>query len=260
MSRTTPLRRHLIADQVLVILLLAAGILGATFLGARRAIESLSRTIVVRAANEVESQLHRFFEPVAGGLETLGEWGAAGLFTDLTLERRRDLLRPLIARLPQVSSVVLADREGRSRWLEWGAESGETPRELASDARPQSWYAEALDAAEDARSHWTEPRVLATTGQPGLTASLAFESTDGFEQVVAFEVHLDDLERYAREIEVSENGSLWLLTGDRRLLAGPEVLDRGRAPGILLLRSPGELGLPVLDAAAEAFADAYKPR
>ena len=54
MSRTLPLRHRLLLSQALAILLLAAGVLTAALWGARRAVQSLSRELVDRAALEVD--------------------------------------------------------------------------------------------------------------------------------------------------------------------------------------------------------------
>ena len=77
MTRTRSIRQRLLADQVLVILLLGGAILATTFLGARRAVESLSRQVVDRAADQAEGELERFFDPVARGLTALRAWGEA---------------------------------------------------------------------------------------------------------------------------------------------------------------------------------------
>lgn len=78
MSRQT-IRRRLLTDQILLILLLGGGIMATTFLGARGAVESLSRTVITRAAGQAESELRRFFDPVAGALEALASWAETGL-------------------------------------------------------------------------------------------------------------------------------------------------------------------------------------
>ncbi len=49
MSKLSSIRRRLLTDQILLILLLGGGIMATTFVGARRAVEALSRAVVTRA-------------------------------------------------------------------------------------------------------------------------------------------------------------------------------------------------------------------
>ncbi len=79
MSRTQPLRHRLFLTQGLVVLLLAAGVLGAALWGARRAVQALSRELVDRAALEVETHLDGLYEPAAEHLDSLAELARLGL-------------------------------------------------------------------------------------------------------------------------------------------------------------------------------------
>ena len=58
MTRQRSIRQRLLADHVLLILLLGGAILATTFLGARRAVETLSRGIVGRGRTGVAYQMH----------------------------------------------------------------------------------------------------------------------------------------------------------------------------------------------------------
>ncbi len=265
MSRSRSIRKQLLGDQILVILLLAGAILATTFTGARRTVETLSRTIVERSVDEADGKLRRFFDPVSGGLLALRAWAEAGLLDIGDPSSLEPLAAPLVARLPQISGVLLADGEGRGSYLLRTANGWQSRRVGADDPDPRTrpWFVGALarrDAAADdgPAIHWTEPYLFQTAQRPGLTASVTYPSEDGVDRVVAFDVLLDDLTRYGREIEVSERGSLWLVTKDRRLLSWPEDPEiwQDRDPASALLETPRELGLPLIDAAVEALAEA----
>ncbi len=84
MAKPRSIRQRLLTDQILLILLLGGGIMATTFFGARRAVETLSRTVVTRAADQAEGELRRFFDPVAGALGALRAWAEAGWSTSTT--------------------------------------------------------------------------------------------------------------------------------------------------------------------------------
>ncbi|MCP3956505.1 MAG: SpoIIE family protein phosphatase [bacterium] len=280
------IRRRLLNDQILVILLLGGGILATTFFGTRQAFQNLSETVVERAADQAEGRLRRFFEPVTTGLLALRSWGERGLVDVDDPRSLRQLLLPVAERLPHISGALIADEEGnesflrrgdggwrsrltrpaewggRSQWLDWSSgEPVESFEELDYDPRTRPWFEGALARSREgdgvAAIHWTEPYRFFTDGSPGITASIAFDTADGGRRVAAFDVLLDDLVRYSRAIPVSERGGLWIQTADRRLLGWPDspALWQGRDPAEALLEKPGELGLRLVDDAAEAVAE-----
>ena len=286
MSRQT-IHRRLLTDQILLVLLLGGGIMATTFLGARRAVESLSRAVITRAADQAEVQLRRFFDPVAGSLEALASWAETGQADLDDPDSLRRLLLPIADRLPQISGALLADGEGRehfmvrsdggwrsrltlpaqwpgrSRWLTWpgntsrapkgGGEPAESWEESDYDPRARPWYQGARERPETV--YWTAPYRFFTGDRPGVSAAITYDLGDGVERVAAFDVELGELLGYSRAIEVSERGDLWLLTEDRRLLAWPDDPDlwQGRDPAEAMLRSPRELGLARIDDAIEAL-------
>ncbi|MEE8524460.1 MAG: SpoIIE family protein phosphatase [Thermoanaerobaculia bacterium] len=293
MPKTRTIRQRLLADQTLLILVLGATLLATTFIGARRALEALSRDIIDRAGDQAETELRRFFDPVAGGLLALRAWGRAGLLESEDPRRFMELVSPLATGLPQISGVLVADGRGRedflvrtgdrddgwrsrrtrrdewgqrSQWLDWPNADGEPEtswEDLDYDPRQRPWFRGAVAAraaasspAEPAAIYWTEPYRFFTHQRPGITAAVAYDPGDGIERVVAIDVLLDDLTRFSRTIEVSERGSLWVLTGDRRLLAWPDDPDlwQGRDPATAALRSPRELGLTLVDDALAVLA------
>jgi serine phosphatase RsbU (regulator of sigma subunit) len=280
MTRNRSIRHRLLGDQVLLILLLGGALLATTFLGARRAVEGLSRTLIEQATDRADSELRRFFDPVASALEAVRSWDEAGLLPGDSPRAWRDLMLPVAERLPQISGMLLADNLGNERFLasvddawheritrvderglgiEWlGAAP---PQEAAGtgnsgyDPRTRPWFVGALTTPGSI--HWTEPYEFFTRQSLGVTAAVGYPTGDGGERVAALDVSLADLSRHARGIRVSDGGGLWVLTEDRRLLAWPDNLAvwGDVDPTTALLRSPRELGLPLVDDAAEALGD-----
>lgn len=295
MRRPVSIRRSLLRNLLLIIVLLSGAIMGTSVLVARQAAKSLSRSLITQTLDRSEGELEQFFNPVAAGLGIVESWSRAGLLDTDDPRRIRGLFLPLMARYPQVSSVLVADQRGReymllrttggwlSRqtrrdewgdrtcWLEWTDEQPrpvETWRELDYDPRRRPWYQGAIARFESApqppapteptrEAYWTEPYTFFTTKEPGITASIAFDVGDGLKRVVGFDVLLSDISRFTTSLHVSKNGKVIVMTDDFRVIGLPRD-DRfagAEERKAALLKQPEELGLPLAVDATAAFTD-----
>ncbi|MEJ2509489.1 MAG: SpoIIE family protein phosphatase, partial [Gammaproteobacteria bacterium] len=294
MPGSISIRRSLLTNLLLVIVLLSGAIMAATFVASNRAVRALSKSIIERTIDLTDSRLRRFFDPVVTDLGLMREWGRRGL---LDIDRPRPLNRllvPLMRRNPQVSSLVIADTRGheymlqrrdgrwysrqtrrdewgdRTRWLEW-TDADPTPtvswKTLDYDPRQRPWFKGALQqrklqerssgsAMPDTRVFWTRPYTFYTTQQPGLTASIAYD-TDGREHVVGFDVALSDLSKFTAGLKVSPNGRVVVLSDDGRVIGLPNEarFDTPAKRRAALLKQPAALGIPLAADAAHAFAN-----
>ncbi len=294
MAGSISIRRSLLTNLLLVIVLLSGAIMAATFVASNRAVRALSKSIIERTIDLTDSRLRRFFDPVVTDLGLMREWGRRGL---LDIDRPRPLNRllvPLMRRNPQVSSLVIADTRGheymlqrrdghwysrqtrrdewgdRTRWLEW-TDADPTPKvswkTLDYDPRQRPWFKGALQqrklqerssgsARSDTRVFWTRPYTFYTTQQPGLTASIAYDA-DGREHVVGFDVALSDLSKFTAGLKVSPNGRVVVLSDDGRVIGLPNEarFDTPAKRRAALLKQPAALGIPLAADAAHAFAN-----
>ncbi len=278
MARTVSIRRSLLTNLVVMVILLGAAILGVTVFGARRAVRMLSAALITRAIDQTEAELRRFFEPVDRGLMLTGLWGETGLLDLEEPERLDGLLASIIRSTPHVSSILVADSRGRehalfregdrlqsrqtrpdewgheSRWLEWGQDRSTavaSTRELDYDARQRPWYRGALE--ERPKTHWSEPYTFFTGGALGITASRSFAAGDGLDHVVGFDVLLSEISEFATNFQVSANGMAFVLSSDRRFLGIPGRLFASETERrAALLERPIELGVPLLSDLAQA--------
>jgi serine phosphatase RsbU (regulator of sigma subunit) len=269
MRPTRSIQRRLLGDQVVLILLLGGALMATTFYGAGQAIQTVSQEVIARSLDQAETELQRFFAPVTAALEAMRSWDQAGLLPDLDRESLRRLALPVVENLPQLSGVLLADddggqmflarREGQWRELLGAGEGGESAGDADSaryadyDARTRPWFQGAVSVATPGDVHWTEPYAFFGRQLKGMTAALAYPLADGRTRVAALDVGLEDLWKYARGIAVSEAGSLWIATEERRLVAWPDdpALWGSRDPAEALLQIPAELDLQLVDDATE---------
>ena len=189
LTRSRSIRRRLLGDQVLLILFLAVALMATTFLGARRAVQTLSRTIIVGAIDQVETELGRFFEPVASALGALHTWGETGVLPEDDPDALREFILSVAERLPQISGFVLADDHGRESFLTpidgvWqfhptrGGTSPPGTSPPACDPRERPWFQGAHASLDSGAIFWTEPYLFLTQQVQGMTASVAYVGSD----------------------------------------------------------------------------------
>jgi adenylate cyclase len=259
--RTVTIRRSLIRNLILLILLLTGSILLTTIYTGQRITELTSRALIDRALDRTESDVRRFFDPVERSLlvaRRLIRSGALELDDPQTLNRH---FIPVVEGIPQVSSVNLGDAEGAGylllrfpdRWrnrlvradawgdrlefAEWSDEqtrlrewSVEQPgEEERYDPRTRAWYRVANEAAARLEPgvelprevYWTEAYPFFTTGEPGITAMVHVEDAAGRRSILAFDVLLRDLSDFTRRLAVSANGFGVVLEVGGRVLGLP---------------------------------------
>ena len=196
--RGVSIRRSLVRNLVLLIVITAGAILGLTVVQSSQAVEDLSRSLVNRSTRQVEAELRGFFDPVRHQLHRMRDWGEGGL---LPVERDAltPLLLPVLRRPPQVRSLMVADPEGHgymlleqpdefrarmvwadrwgrtARWTHYdprGVLASEREEDLGYDPRTRPWYTQGLAAHGEIA--WTEPYTFFTTHEPGITASMTY--------------------------------------------------------------------------------------
>ena len=110
-SRFT-MRRNLLRNIVLLILVAGGAVLAVVLFEAYRAVETLSSSLITRAADQTEAELRRFFEPVGQNLLVAAEWGETGAFDPDDIEQLNSIFIPQLDHYPQLSSLMVANAEG----------------------------------------------------------------------------------------------------------------------------------------------------
>jgi serine phosphatase RsbU (regulator of sigma subunit) len=273
------IRRSLLIHLLAMVLLLGAGIFTMMALSANRAVTGLSGSLIQQASRRTDVKLRSFFEPVTRQVAGLRSWTRAGLLPLDNPDQLRRLLTPLLEEIPWASAVFVADDRGNEFLLramaggwstreirrdEWGdkalvedcsRDGGEPERReetVEYDPRTRPWYlssVQALEAAEQSRSapgiQWTDPYLFFSTGRPGITASGALRDLTGGVSVVGMDIDLREISLFTSSIRLLDEGSVFVLTEDNRLIGVPRDPRRGNEVSDveeLLLRHPEELG------------------
>ena len=242
-------QRSLLLNLTFVVILLGLAMLATELIVSNYIVRNLAKANTESVISRTEEQINQFFEPIESLLEVAAYRVRKGLFQGQWSPENLDAyFMPVIARIPHLSSVVVANLNGNSylllrqgnawksriarpetwgkrvRWREW-TDFKPTPieswREIDYDARGRPWFKGALAQIEQegvnapayALVHWTRPFIFFTTKQPGVTASIAVDNPDSTRVVIAANIWLADISEYTRNIQVSTSGMVFVLDG-----------------------------------------------
>ncbi len=195
------------------------------------------------------SHLDSLFSPVSGTLSIVAGW--LHLQTP-DIDDQEDLnqhLMPILTRLQQVSSALIADsngneymlmqttngwltrltepgrRDGRSLWTRWDQQATATEewtQDLSYDPRNRPWYQTAAETSTHSRIVWTQPYRFLTSRMPGITASVRNSGTDAASAITtAFDVKLSDLATFNIGSSTNTRTCAFIVARDGRVLALP---------------------------------------
>jgi serine phosphatase RsbU (regulator of sigma subunit) len=295
MARTYSFRTSLLWNLVLIIILLSGAILLTTFMSASRKLAELSGSMTNQTLDQTESRLDEFFQPVMQGLQIARVWGQAGVLDIDDPDAMNDLFVPLMNRCPQVSSLLIANEHGGElmllrtaegwqnrltppdgatarivirTWTDAQPEPASEPVELDYDPRRRPWFIGAMALREQQQEtlavgevdsaglmHWTKPYTFFTTKEPGITASVSYETVDGVVWIIGFDVLLRDISEFTTRLRVGEHGKVVILTDGQviGLPRDPYYEDEAHRAADLL-KPPDQIATRLAADATAAFA------
>jgi serine phosphatase RsbU (regulator of sigma subunit) len=250
--RTISLQQRLLQNLLVVILALGLVVTVLATLATRMAAEDMARSLTRQSIKQSTAELELYFASTDRLLRTIQLWTREGVIDVAQTDKLRSLIQPVLASEPQVSSFLIADSHGRElmllqgadgwqlrqtdpdtipgevRWLRWTGSPSSTPsvslESSAYDPRKRPWYrtATAHDGSPSSDSiRWNGPYTLLTTKAPGITASMVADETAGRVTVIALDVLLTDISRFAQGLPLSERGGIIVLDDQARLLGLP---------------------------------------
>ncbi|MEE8146621.1 MAG: protein kinase, partial [Longimicrobiales bacterium] len=282
--RTLPtIRRGLLRNIVLLILVTGAAMVTVVVVEAYRTVAALSESLIEIATAQTATRLGGFFEPVTQNLLVARGRGRASALDVGSVQALNAIFIPELQQYEQVSSLMIADGTGleymllrseedwinrrvavdrwgtRSEWHRWRSPDElleEWTAQVEYDPRVRPWYVGAMDHPS-AGVHWTEPYTFFTTKDPGITASVRWSPNrdPGTTYVLAFDVLLSDISTLTGELEVGERGTTVVLTEDLRVLGLPRddrFSDLAAIKASVLLPADS-LGVPALTDAIGAW-------
>ena len=216
--------------------------------------QEVSRSKVLEATRAVGEKFLAITSPVKRDLSLLGKWGESGILDVSDTRLLNSKFIPLLESQTMVSSLILADTDGREYFLlrekqSWLIRSSEayrpemevilnrssmggdllkTWREKRSfDPRNRIWFAGALQLSDPESIFWTEPYRFKTARKLGITASVRWlaKGEDRLITVAALDILLDDLYRFLSELRVSPGSRVLLIRNDGTVMA-PRSADR----------------------------------
>ncbi|MCF6229128.1 MAG: hypothetical protein L3J82_10825, partial [Planctomycetes bacterium] len=132
-------------------------------------------------------------------------------------------------------------------------------KESDYDPRVRSWFIGAKTKPEG-QVFWTKPYVFFTTKELGITASTRWTDGSGYTNVVMFDVLLKDLSALTQELKPTAGSVVAILSKDGNTIGLPDVpqFSSATAAQKAILKPPSDIGLPVLELAADSTTEIDK--
>lgn len=262
--------------------------IGLAWFGLRPSITQVAESEFALGVAEVEVRLQQIFSPAERILRISRDWiGTRAPALD-SPDQFNHIFQPSLKVLPQFTSVVAGTSTGEAWLLLQQTDGGwlnrltdpqhwksqhlivvDDPHDgrhqhfdsLHYDARQRPWFDDTEADNPTPAVKWTAPYRFFTTGDPGVTASLAWRLMDGRSFVLGFDLMLRDLSRATMQAKVGKTGLALVVTDDWRVLALPA------APGIAseeawlkrTLAPVSDLDLPTVTDALGAWKRAGQP-
>ena len=272
----------------LVIIAVVLFALGYLQFGVRPFIRANAESQFSEAAQTVTHALDRTFRPAENLVRMAAAWGHAPGFDLSHPEEFNQLFEPLLATIPEITSVVAGTEDGRGwmllqgpggtwtnrltdlaakgdsqHYIEWQADGARQDRwrEVPYDPRQRPWYRGATETSDPQSVFWTAPYSFFTTHDPGITVSSGSTLPDGRRLVVGFDIKLTDLSRTTSRIHVGHHGMAAVLTSGNRVLGLPAGIEADTAEALRrsVLRLATDLGSPALTVAIQTWDLRQKP-
>lgn len=219
--------------------------------------QEVSMTKSTAAVETVREKFMELATPIQRDLALLSQWGASGLIDFGDTASLNGKLIPLINSQPMVTSLIVADTDGREYFLLKDGASWVTrlagpyrpdmtvsvsrldktghleetrQAERTFDPRTRNWFAGALQLETDAPFFWTEPYTFKTLGRLGITAATRWKGDErtGKITIAAMDILLETLRQYLAELKVSPGSKIVLIRNDGMVVT-PGMISSGDA-------------------------------
>lgn len=240
----------LIKNFVYILLLGILGIFIFILVDLKGTVDHLSKDMVTKSLLRTDLELENFFATIREDLVITAQEHSVQEFEHTNYKRLNAEFRPLVKNKRQLSSVLMANSEGDeflildldTAWmfrittdgsvdsfpdqLFWTDTENYEPhyrnkKDVPYDPRTRPWFQNALDH-DEMHVNWTDPYTFFTTKQPGITISTRYTDTlRQMDVVVAFDVLLSDLSEFTTELDITQNGIVFILTEDERVIGLP---------------------------------------
>ena len=249
------LYHSLLRNIISVIIFLSCSILIVIHFATNSVKLNISEILIDRVTNHVEAELQHFFEPVEHSLTSVRIMAEDGVINLSNKDDLNKIFFSIMKSTPQISSINIGDEYGNGflllkkndNWItrcvndtnhpgiiKWKSfDSKYNLEEQWSekgqfDPRTQPWYIcfTRKNDAENIKSkrqvYWTNPYSFFTTHEPGITVSTAITTPDGNFYVLALDILLIDITDMSSEINVTENGDVFILSEEGTLIGLPK--------------------------------------
>jgi hypothetical protein len=239
------IKRRLFRDILLILFVTTGAIVSIAMIQGIKTQREISTAIITKANNAVGNHFHNFIVPLGNTMNMLSKWGEAGLLKPQDVNLLATQFQALIEIQPAIHSVTLADADSfemqlfktddqwivtehsketkqRSLWINrQQTDTQEIRNNIKPAAGKTSWFRGAMSSVQRGGYFVSEPYILETTNEPGITLSIRWSPHNNPESnmVSAVSFTMNDLMAFMEQFEVTRNNLTLLLEKDGTILS-----------------------------------------
>ena len=248
-SSSNTVRNRLTRDITLLVLLLISIFLTLSYFYTKQIQQNIIQNTISSAKEVVIDSNHRIFDPISNNLTLSRKWAQLELLSD----NKRDIFNkrfiPVLETLPQISSVILADSEGREyfftrqedNWLSrhtnsttygkgivlwqlWSSNNQlikEWKESSDYNSHERPWYKLGLTTNIETPIKWTTPYSFYTQQIPGVTGVTSWTGKNQINYVLAFDVTLSNISQSISNVSIGKSDISYLVSPKGEVILPP---------------------------------------
>jgi Schlafen, AlbA_2 len=242
------IKRRLLRDILLILFITSGAILSIVLIQGIKTQRDISTAIITEANRNVAKHFRSFTEPLSNMMHLLAKWGESGLLKLDTPDLLATQFQALMEIQPNIKAISLTDTEANevqlsqyldqwvlrehrqqktttSYWINGEIVNNGQDTDNNYNPAATTWFRGAMTLNTDKQFFLTEPHILESTGDSGITASLRWVKRNDPNRffISALSFTLKDLTVFMGQLEITANDHILLLQKNGTLLRNLKI-------------------------------------
>ena len=289
MKKTITMRRSLLYSFLLLILILSSLLLAATVYSGYRIANQISVSYFNNTIVRTQSKINSITTPILNTLHQAKRSFETGLLDVNDTENLNRYFLPIMEQIPFLTSINTGDEEGNGYMFlkngdiwqnrivnpgKWGSKKvkwlkfsrnlqllEEHIQDVGYDPRSMPWYKAVANSGDRNTPAWTQPYILKTTNDPGVTVAIRVYPPENRDFALAIDMKNKDLSVFSVAFRPSPNGKIFVMLDNGKVTGLPADPKYTAADAIenYLLRDIKELEIEEITYAVDSWQTAGRP-
>ncbi len=244
------IKRRLFRDILLILFVTTGAIVSIAMIQGIQSQRDISTAIISKANSAVRNHFNNFLVPFGNTMHMLAKWGEAGLLQPNNVDLLATQFQALMEIQPDIHSITIADADSfetrlfhtddqwiitkntketsqRSQWVNRQQKDRQEITFTKPASGKTSWFRGAISSVQQGDFFVSEPYLLKTTNEPGITLSIRWIADDkpGSSIVSAISFTMNDLMTFMAQFEITQNNRALLLEKNGTILSKNSLIS-----------------------------------